>query len=174
MQTDRITEKCSPENDQFINDKTGTTRFQGWKKLKIKRWLYCLRVSPIELMIHKKVQQSYNCVYEQRKKFPWWNPRTTGTLMSSPTRALTEGLIVWKKQQSERDGTREPNKSRLSSKSFSPSFRPVPSCLEPVAFHKIVVDMLCISGDFPHSWIWKVGSNPVWELRQRFFKQYKL
>jgi len=27
----------------------------------------------------------------------------------------------------------------------------VAPCLEPVAFHKIVKDMLCISGDFPHS-----------------------
>jgi len=51
-----------------------------------------------------------------------WNPRTTGMLMSSHTRALTEGFIVEKKQQSERDGTRSPQKKGFSGKSFSPSF----------------------------------------------------
>ena len=45
-------------------------------------------------------------------------------LMSSHTRALTEGLNIGKKQQSGRDGTRKPKKKKLgfSDKSFSPSF----------------------------------------------------
>jgi len=56
---------------------------------------------------------------------------------------------VGEKQQSEQDGT----KDFLVNHSCQ-ILEPVPSCLEPVAFHKIVKDMLCVSGDFPHSWIW--------------------
>lgn len=83
---------------------------------------------------------------------PGWDRRATGMLISSHARAIVEGPTVGKNN---RVDEMEPG-AKIKEGFLVNHFRhplPGPSCLEPAAFHEIVEDMLCVSGDFPHSWI---------------------
>ena len=87
-------------------------------------------------------------------------------LISSHAHALIEGPTLEKKN---RVNKMEPG---LANHSRHPQH--VPSCLEPVAFHKTVEECSVSPGTFPTAESEKQEAIPVCKLRQRFFKQYSL
>lgn len=100
---------------------------------------------------------SYNCSYEQQDAVSPTKLANTKTLISSRLDALSRPVdhqaqaTECHKTEPKREGSCRTPIQRKAMR-FSDILDPELSCSEPAAFRKWTEDMLCISGDFPHSW----------------------
>lgn len=77
----------------------------------VSKIMYCLRVSPIELMIQKRFNNRITVAMSNKEFHPWMKPLSNRHAHIFAHPRLNQRFTIRKKQQSERDGARSLKKA---------------------------------------------------------------